>query len=402
MPLLIRWAIGIAGAFVACLLIGWLAVGKDWRALLSDPPTNTQVLFWSQSQRDAGFRMLDRIPLVSKKNTIAAGKEKPLVEGEPLLIDVDVDAYMAANRHAAIIVLQNGKVRLEEYGLGFTRKKRWTSFSVGKSLTSTLVGAAIEDGYIKSVDEPIVAYIPALAGSSYDGVTIEQVLTMTSGVRWIEDYEDPSSDVALFNRHKPEDGLDQVVSYMRTLPRAHPPGEVWNYSTGETNLIGILVGNAVGKPIATYLSEKIWKPYGMGADATWLLGTDGRELSGCCIQAATRDMARFGQFVLEGGVINGVPVLPPDWIETATRTHADIGEPGRGYGYQWWTYESGAFAAVGIFGQGIFVDPTRNLVVAVNSNWTSARGRKTGEFADREAFYNSVQAAIDREEALVK
>ena len=343
--------------------------------------------------------MLDKVPFVSKTNKISATKEKPLTQGAPLSLDGDLDAYMAENRHSAVVILHEGNVRIERYGLGFSADKRWTSFSVGKSLTSTLVGAAIKDGYIKSVNDPITQYIPELSGSAYDGVTIEHVLTMTSGVRWEEDYENPTSDVAKFNFHTPEDGVAQVVSYMQTLYRAHEPGAVWNYSTGETNLIGILVGNAVGKPIATYLSEKIWSPYGMGANATWLLGDDGYELSGCCIQAATRDMARFGQFMLDGGFINGQSILPEGWIAAATREHADYGEPGRGYGYQWWTYDSGAFAAVGIFGQGIFIDPQRNLVIAVNSSWRSAEGLRTGEFDRREAFYRSVQEAIDRERA---
>ena len=283
---------------------------------------------------------------------------------------------------------------MERYGLDFSDAGRWTSFSVGKSITSTLVGAAIKDGYIESVDTPVTRYIPELSQSPYKDVTIEQLLTMTSGVGWTEDYKDPTTDVARFANHKAQDGLPQIVSYMRNLSRAHPPGDVWNYSTGETNLIGILVANAVDRPLATYLSEKIWSPYGMEQDATWLLGGDGRELSGCCIQAATRDMARFGQFLLEGGKINGTSILPDGWIDTATRKHAQSSRAGLGYGYQWWSYDNGAFAAVGIFGQGIYIDPSTDLVIAVNSSWTTAKGDEDGEYDRREAFYQAVRAAV--------
>ena len=387
-------SIGLLMLVIVAALTGWRLIGPEWRALLADPPKNKDVLFWNQSQRDAGFRMLDRLSLVTKTNKITATTQRELPQGLPLKLDMDFDAYFEENRHSAVVILHKGKIRMERYGLDFSEAGRWTSFSVGKSITSTLVGAAIKDGYIESIDTPVTRYIPELSQSPYKDVTIEQLLTMTSGVGWTEDYKDPTTDVARFANHKAQDGLPQIVSYMRNLSRAHPPGDVWNYSTGETNLIGILVANAVDRPLATYLSEKIWAPYGMEQDATWLLGGDGRELSGCCIQAATRDMARFGQFLLEGGKINGTSILPDGWIDTATRKHAQSSRAGLGYGYQWWSYDNGAFAAVGIFGQGIYIDPSTDLVIAVNSSWTTAKGDEDGEYDRREAFYQAVRAAV--------
>jgi CubicO group peptidase (beta-lactamase class C family) len=255
------------------------------------------------------------------------------------------------------------------------------------------VGAAIRDGAIKSLEDKVTAYMPDLKGSAYDDVTVRQLLTMTSGVKWNEDYTDPKSDVAMFNEHKATTGMDATVSYMRTLPREAPAGSKWVYKTGETNLIGVLVSSAVRKPLSQYLSEKVWRPFGMERDATWLQGSTGHEISGCCIQAATRDMARFGMFVLGGGIAGGKPVLPDDWLAQATAKQADIGAPGYGYGFQWWTYDDGTFAAQGIFGQGIFIDPKRRLVIATNSNWpTATDDAREGE---RERFYRSVQAAID-------
>lgn len=394
-----RIGIGLA-ALGVLLSAGWFLIGPDWRGLLANPPVNRDVLFWSQGQRDAGFRMIDRVPFITKSRPIAAGEAAyPLPEGAPLDLGLDLDAYLASQRNASLIIVHDGRVRLERYGLGFHAEGRWTSFSVAKSLTSTLVGAAIKDGHIKSLDEPVSTYIAELKGSAYDTVTIAQLLTMTSGIAWNEDYEDPQSDVALFDAQAPEEGVSTVAAYMADLPRAHPAGEEWNYSTGETNLIGVLVSRATGKTLNAYLTEKIWTPFAMEADATWLLGQDGHEIAGCCIQATTRDFARFGLFMLAGGVVNGESILPPGWIEAATFKQADIGTPGYGYGYQWWTRDDGSYAADGIFGQGIFIDPSRNLVIASNASWTSALGARGGEWDARDAFYTAVQQAVDRDKS---
>ena len=239
-------------------------------------------------------------------------------------------------------------------------------------------------------------YIPDLKGSVYDDVSIAQLLTMTSGVQWNEDYADPNSDVARFNAHQAEDGMDATVSYMRNLPREAPAGSKWVYKTGETNLIGVLVSSATGKNLADYLSEKVWAPFGMEQDASWLLGPTGHEISGCCVQASTRDFARFGLFMLAGGVAGSEAMLPEGWINAATNHQVGIGAEGFGYGYQWWTYDDGSYAARGIFGQGIFIDPKRNLVIATNSNWPHATERDQLD-PQRHAFYRTVQAAIDKE-----
>lgn len=384
------------GAIAAVLVAGggyYASLDKETRGLLAAMPTDRDVLMWKQDQRDAAFRAMDRLPILAKASTIApAAQPLPLPQGQPLNIP-GIEQYMAGQRSAGIVILQDGKVRFERYGLDFDANGRWTSFSVAKSFTSTLVGAAIQDGYIKSLDDKVSEYIPGLRGSAYDDVSIRELLTMSSGVKWNEDYEDPNSDVARFNNAKPEPGMDATVSYMRKLPRAHPPGEVWHYNTGETNLIGVLVSSATKKPLAQYLQEKVWQQAGMESPATWLLGASGHEIAGCCIQATTRDYARFGLFVLGGGVAGGKQIVPPDWFAQATVKQKDIGDPGHGYGYQWWTYDDGSVAAQGIFGQGIFIDPKRKLVIASNANWT--RATKGPEPEAREAFYKQVQALID-------
>jgi CubicO group peptidase (beta-lactamase class C family) len=359
-------------------------------------PKDMNVLFWSQDVRDQAFQAMENLPSVQINVVKAGGKALPLEQGTPLDLGIDVDAYMAGQRNAGLLILVDGKIRLEKYALGFNADKRWTSFSVAKSFTSTLVGAAIKDGSIRSIDDAVTNYIPALKGSGYDGVTVRQLLTMTSGVRWNEDYADPNSDVARFNSQKPNAGEDVTVSYMKTLPRAAEPGTRWNYNTGETNLIGVLVSSATGKKLADYLSEKVWGPYGMEQDAIWMLGATGHEISGCCISATVRDYTRFGQFLLDGGVAGGEAVVPQDWIKDATTKKVGIGEEGYGYGYQWWTVDDGSFAAQGIFGQGIFIDPARKLVITSNGNWPKATDAITQD-APREAFYKLVQSVLDAE-----
>lgn len=382
---------------VAVLVVGgglWFSsLDKETRGLLAALPTNNDVLSWEQGQREAAFRAMDRMPLLAKAAEISASPTPlTLPAGEPLEIP-GVDAYMQSQQIAGLVILQDGNVRFERYGLGFDASGRWTSFSVAKSFTSTLVGAAIEDGYIKSLEDKVSQYIPDLRGSAYDEVTVRQLLTMSSGVRWDENYEDPAADVAKFNDAKPDEGVDATVSYMRKLPRAHPPGDVWHYNTGETNLLGVLVSSATGLPLAKYLQDRIWHPAGMEATATWLQGKTGHEIAGCCLQAATRDFARFGLFVLNNGNANGRQIVPADWFSQAIVKQKDIGRPGRGYGFQWWTYDDGAVAAQGIFGQGIFIDPKRRLVIASNSNWS--RATLGPEPEAREAFYTQVRALIE-------
>ena len=392
-----KWILGILAVVVLAAGLFWSSLDDEQRGLIANMPTDRDVLFWPEETRTAAFRALDAFPALADARVIEAGDATyPLPDGEPLDLDgFDMDDFMERQNAAAVVVVYDGEVVLERYGLDFSADGKWTSFSVAKSLTSTLVGAALADGDIDSLDDPVSKYLPDMRGSAYDEVTVRQLLTMSSGVRWSEDYYDPQSDVALFDEHVPEDdSVDALVDYMRQLPREAEPGTRWQYNTGETNLIGVLVREATGKNLADYLSEKVWAPFGMEQDATWILSGSGSEISGCCIQASTRDMARFGLFALGGGMAGGDRVVPEGWFDEATDPAFETGRFDRGYAYQWWTYPGGAYAASGLYGQGIFIDPARDLVIATNSNWRQSTGNDgTGE--ERNRFYAAVQAAID-------
>ena len=390
-------------SFAIALLFMFTACGEKKPVAQNQTQTtpDTNVLFWSLEKRDAAFRDMEkRLP---SRVVSAGGSVAGLPDGKKIAPSWifagqswETKSYMQDQRAAGVIVVHNGQVRLEQYGLDFSAEQRWTSFSVAKSFTSTLVGAAIKDGYIKSIDDQLTLYIPELAGSGYDGVTVQQLLTMQSGVQWNEDYSDPKSDVAQFLLTKSVDGVDPTILYMKNLRSEVEPGSRWQYNTGETNLIGVLVSKASGKTLSDYLSEKVWQPYGMEMDAIWLLNDGGAEIGGCCFSARLRDYARFGLFALGGGMVNGESIVPDGWFEAAGTKQAGIDRPGFGYGYQWWTYDDGSFAAQGIFGQGVFIDPKRNLVIASNSNWLTASPDKMKD--KRNAFYAAVQAAVDNGE----
>ncbi|WP_086607709.1 serine hydrolase domain-containing protein [Erythrobacter donghaensis] len=342
-------------------------------------PSDLQVLFWSDEQRSERFRAMEQ--WFAGHEVPAAARPRPLEKGAPLSAELqaELQAAMAATGTAGIMVLVDGKVAYEAYGLGMGPQDRWTSFSVAKSFTSTLLGAAVKDGFITSLDDPVTQYIPGLAGSAYEGVTVRQLATMTSGVKWDENYTDPNSDVAQMARFVSEYGPDAMVAQMKALPREAEPGTKWVYKTGETNLIGVLVENAVGQPLAEYAKTKIIDPAGFAGGLFWMVDPRGGNIGGCCLSITLGDYARMGQFVLEGGK----GAVPEGWFAEATDSQVDFGDSGFGYGYQWWTYPQGTFGAQGIFGQGITLFPDKRVVFAYFGNWMQASGGATrGEILD--------------------
>ncbi|MFT4025653.1 MAG: serine hydrolase domain-containing protein [Novosphingobium sp.] len=280
----------------------------------------------------------------------------------------NIAALMTAARITGAVVLKDGEIVYENYALGRRRSDQWLSFSVAKSVTSLLAGAAVQDGKIGSLNDRVVAYLPELRGSAYDAVTVRQLLSMTSGVKWSEAYGDPQSDVVKIKQWRGDPGMPPVVSYMRRLPRVAPPGQVFAYKTGETDLAGALISRAVGMNLADYLSRKIWGPYGMEGEAAWLTDGGSLERGGCCLNMLLRDYARLGQFVLDGGRAGGRQVIAPGYLAAST-TNQLPGADDHRYGYFWWVHPDGSYSAQGIFGQLIRISPRHRLVVAINSAW---------------------------------
>ena len=298
----------------------------------------------------------------------------------------DLPDYVALNRVVGLLVLKNGKIAFEHYDFGFTPESRWMSMSIAKSFVSTRVGAAIKDGYIASIYDPVTKYLPQLAGSAYQNVSVRNILTMTSGVKWDETYVDPASDRRKYLEIQiASNRPGAIFDLMKTLPKAAEPGTRWNYSTGETVLLGEIVQAATKMHLADDLSLKIWQPLGMEADAAWYLDApNGHEVGGSGLLARLRDFGRFGQFILEGAKVNNQSIVPDWWLADATRGKFPTYDPDSLYGYQWWVLDAkpgsvheGAFMGRGIHGQYMYINPKEKVVVVV----LSARPKPTGKNA---------------------
>ena len=347
------------------------------------------------------FRNIDR--LFPTRTVRASTRPFPLPPSEHPLGSVsftdnskpyDLDSYLALNRIAALLVLQDGRVALERYRFGNTARTRWMSMSIAKSITSTLVGAAIRQGYIRSLSDPVTRYVPSLAGSAYDGVTVRDLLMMASGVRWNETYSDPTSD----RRRLLDAQISQVpgsaLALMKALPRAADPGTRNNYNTGETQVVAEVLRAAIGKPLATYLSERIWSRFGMETDAEWWLDSpDGTEIGGSGVSATLRDYGRFGQFILDNGIADGDSILPVGWVREATTPKTLRNGAPLDYGYLWWPGRDSSFMAMGIHGQYLYVNPHARVVIAA---WGARPHPTEGQVIDDWAFCDAVVTALKR------
>ncbi|MCC8194441.1 MAG: beta-lactamase family protein [Deltaproteobacteria bacterium] len=387
MPLFVKRA--LAALAVTLCLADTVAAAPCWQTLDIKPQA---ILFWNTPEKLCGYQNMESL---WSANTVSKGGSaaSPMQHGKALALEDVTTGFMRKNGVYGLLVLHDGVVVQERYRGGFGPGKRWTSFSMAKSLTGLLVGAAIADGRIKSLDDRVADYLPELARGAYAPVTIRQLLTMTSGVAWNENYRDAKSDVAKLADLA--SGTERnFLAYMASRPRKAPPGTVFTYSTGEAGIIGHLVRRATGKNLAVYMAEKIWSRLGMERDAVWITDRSGAEVSGCCFSATLRDYARIGRFMLEDGKIGGEAILPSGWMrETATASRPSRNRK-RPYGYQMWVRENGAYQASGIFGQLIHVDPARNLVVVMLSAWDSAVGTAK-QHEDRRAYLAAVKRAVD-------
>ncbi|MBB4630834.1 hypothetical protein GGQ98_000439 [Sphingosinicella soli] len=356
-----------------------------------------QVRIFGQTERAFATRAVRR---GSSVRALGSGPARGL-PALPVLANgtqYDLYDYVSRNRVAGLLVMQGDELVHEQYELGIAPDTRWISMSMAKSISTTLVGAAIRDGYIGSVDDQLTHYLPELGGSGYEGVSIRALMQMTSGVSWDDTHTNPDSE----RRHMLNLQIAQepgaIMAYMAGLARKGPPGTLWNYSTGETHVVGALVHAATGKWLADYLSERIWSRIGTEADAAWWLeAPGGLEVAGSGICATLRDYARFGRFVLEGGVVDGESILPEGWAAEAGAAREVAGQR-LDYGYMWWAVPArdgaladGAYSARGIFGQYIYINPARRILVVVLSARSKPRGAEA--ILDND-FFNSVVEAI--------
>lgn len=308
-------------------------------------------------------------------------------------------AQFIENTDTTGLIVTSGDVILyEEYFKGNTDQSRTVVWSVSKSVVSALMGIAIAEGYIKDVSDPVTNYVPSLAVSGYNGVAIEDVLQMSSGISFNEDYFDASSD---FNKMAPSSiGLGgPLENFLLTLKREHEPGTVRKYASSDTQVLGMVIRAATGMDLATYTETRLWLPAGMESTACWLTDSTGVESAFGGFSATLRDFARFGNVYLHYGFWNGRQIVPRDWVSasvTTNKSHLLASENSLGYGYQWWVPggDEGDFLAIGIYGQVIYVNPHHNIVIVKTSAY---RGyEQDGEVMELEsvAFMRAIAAAM--------
>lgn len=281
-----------------------------------------------------------------------------------------------------LIITRGNEILFEDYFLGNTEESRTIVWSVSKSVVSALVGIAIEEGYIDSIGDPVSKYVPSLATSGYGDVAIKDVLQMSSGIDFTEDYFDGDSD---FNRMAPASvGLGTMEEVLVTLEQKRLPGQVHNYVSSDAQVLGMVVTEATEMDLAMYTQTRLWLPAGMEFDAYWLIDSSGMETAFGGLNATLRDLARFGNIYLNQGVWNGEQIVPRDWVKastTADSLHLQPSSDGSyGYGYQWWlpAGDDGSFMAIGIYGQNIYVNPAHNIVIA-----RTAAYREYEEYGDQ-------------------
>jgi CubicO group peptidase (beta-lactamase class C family) len=308
------------------------------------------------------------------------------------------DQFLERTYTNALLVMKDGRIVAEIYRNNTGPATRFIAFSMTKSFTSILIGCALEEKRIKSLDDPITEYLPELKAGAYNGVTIRQILQMRSGVDYEERYDFGNPGIAARNHELSlVKNVTRFADAARTIKRKHPPGQVWEYKTLDTAVLGWLLERVSGgSTVAAYTAQRLWEPLGAEADAYYIMDGEpgiGREFSGAGLNATLRDFARFGLMVLNGGVANGHRIVSSDWIRESTRPTAPQG-PGPGYGYQWWMAERpGAFQALGLQGQFIYIDPTTRTVVVKLSYFPPGNETAAAETA---AFMSAASAWTPR------
>lgn len=317
-----------------------------------------------------------------------------------------------------MLVLKNGKVAYKYLGEGNTDSTLWTSRSVGKSVVSALVGVAIKEGKIHSLDDLVTQYEPDLKGTAWEGVTLKQLITHTSGVAWTEDYTNAQSDFARLTECEAKPGTyDCVRTLVKGLHREHPAGENWSYSSGGAWLLGDVLERATGMTLAAYLEKSIWQPYGMASDGVWHAYSKGQHDVGAHgFNATLEDWGRFGEFILHNGTLpDGKQILPEGWVKQSsawTQAKGSVSEahPKGLYGYQWWNNEVPATAtnvepkvenslkdslwALGIFGQMIMVNQKENLVIVQWSTWPQAEPSFSAQPLEASLMFSAIANAL--------
>lgn len=361
---------------------GLLALGMAGFLWLQQSPYWARITLFTETHRVENFRAMDRVfpaRKVPREGSVWAFDADP----RPLPATY---GYAGAERALAafldrtvttgLIVVHGGAITHEAYRLGADESSPFTSWSVAKSVVSALIGIAAEEGHITSIRDSIGAHVPELADSAYGEVPIEDALTMSSGVGFDEDYDNPLSDVNMVFIQAIALRVP-VEQTLARLQRVRPTGTFNDYVSSDTMALALVLESATGMPLAHYLAARLWGPMGAEAPAYWNTDLLGREFGLCCLNATLRDWARFGRLFLEGGEREGRQIIPAAWVAASVNPTAPHLQPGQnpasswtfGYGYKWWVPDDpqGDFVAIGAWGQYVYIDPVREVVIVKTS-----------------------------------
>lgn len=295
---------------------------------------------------------------------------------------LEVNDYLNRQRVTGLMVIKDDAVVLERYQYGRGPATRFLSASMVKSIVGMLIGIAVEEGRIRSLDDLAQVYVPALAGSPYGETPIRDLLQMSSGVRFSEQYDGRDDLGSLIEdtigRRSPG-GAAALLPYRE---RRLPPGKLFYYSSADTQALGLVLRGATGVPPADYLSERIWQPMGAQDDASFLVDASGQEAAFAFLHATLQDYGRLGMLLAREGKVGDRQVIPAAWVRqstTATQSHTQpfVASAYFGYGNHVWVFPGARprFALIGVRGQVIFVDPALRLVLVQTAVWKSAGDR---------------------------
>lgn len=372
----------------------------------SDVPPAVQVLRWHMNDGNVNaltFRTMDT--LFTTRSVPRSGPVWHLPRADHALDFTyefggqryNADQFLERTYTNALLVMKDGKIVSEIYRNNSDERTRFMGWSMTKSITSILVGRAVEQGLIKSINDPITQYLPELKGSGYDGVSIRHILQMRSGVDYEERYDFANPGVAATNHiNALVKNTARFADAARTLKRIHEPGKVFAYKTIDTAVLGWLIERMSGGTVAAYTTKHLWEPLGAESDGFYIMDGPpgvGREFSGAGFNATLRDYARIGLMMLNNGKVNGKQIVPEQWAAESVRpTDPAAAEP-MGYGYQWWTMGGASYTALGLQGQYIYVDPATRTVVVKLSYFPPADETASGETA---AFLKAASAWAPR------
>lgn len=399
--------------FTAHVPLAWAEPDEALLGKSQNYPTGNARTWYSNPNRVGAWSALHTVPGIQTRLVSRATDVKPLPKvGQPPAIayryrniGYSLAEYLERQRATGLLVLKNGEIVAEHYRYGRQDDARFLSFSMAKSVTALLVGAALARGHIASLDDTAETYVKALAGSPYGATTVRHLLRMSSGLTFTERY-DGSDDISRLSRASAGvTGAGTPVEVLRSITDRHSPaGQKFVYASAETDVLGRILTAATGKNMGELTQSWLWQPLGAEHDAYWRIGADGQEQAYGAFNASLRDWARLGLMLANDGKVDNQQIIARDYLLEATdpARQSEAFKPRKatpyfGYGFQFWLMplKERTFAMQGIHGQTMYIQPATGIVMVLTSVWESASGRQNPQpYEERDALWRGVLRSL--------